>query len=47
MVVLSTHIERVTIALPEVEEEEEEGEAGGRRLRHNGAKTGQTHNKRA
>jgi Lrp/AsnC family leucine-responsive transcriptional regulator len=47
MVVLSTHIERVTVALPEVEEEEENGETGGRRLRHNGGKSGPSHTKRA
>ena len=47
MVVLSTHTERVHHRVPEVEEEEEEGEAGSGRLRHNGAKTGQSHNKRA
>jgi hypothetical protein len=47
-VVLSTHTERVTIALPEVEEEEEGGESGSgsRRLRHNGARTGLSHSKR-
>src|SRR5215471_18469629 len=48
MVVLSTYIERVTVALPEVEEEEEGGEAANsRRLRHNGARTGLSHTKRA
>ena len=48
MVVLSTYIERVTIALPKVEEEEEGGEAASsRRLRHNGAKSGLSHPKRA
>ena len=48
MVVLSTHTERVTIALPEMEEEEEGAEAAGsRRLRHNGARTGLSHTKRA
>jgi DNA-binding Lrp family transcriptional regulator len=49
MVVLSTHIERVTVALPEVEEEEEEGgeAANSRRLRHNGARSGLSHTKRA
>jgi Lrp/AsnC family leucine-responsive transcriptional regulator len=48
MVVLSTYIERVTIALPEVEEEEEGGEAASsRRLRHNGGRTGLSHPKRA